>query len=134
MWSARCERRHADPKALFRRSGRDPAVPCRTQNREGTNQVSKAPVLCSTTALIRIAIQKDLVPEQRNEEPRRASAGAIDKKLYRCELETNLRACFLSMAAGNEDREYGASWVRLRLGIRIKFADQTISIFLCGRR
>src|ERR1700732_2883503 len=134
MWSATCERRHADPKALFRRSGRDPAVPCRTQNREGTNQASKAPALCSTTALIRIAIQKDLVPEQRNEEPRKASAGAIDKKLYRCEPGTNLQACFQSMAAGNEDREYDASWVGLWLSIRIEFADQTISVFFCGRR
>src|ERR1700732_2251492 len=134
MWSARCERRHSDPKGLFRRSGRDPAVPGRTQNREETNQASKAPVLCSTTALIRIAMQKDLVPEQRNEEPRRASAGAIDKKLYRCEPGTNLQACFQLMAAGNEDPEYGASWVGLRSGIRIKFADQPISVFFCGRR
>src|ERR1700681_4755595 len=132
MWSAKCERRRVVPEWLFRRFGRDPAVPCRTQNREETNQASKAPVLCSTTALIKIAIQKQLVREQRNEEPRRASAGAIDKKLYRCEPGTNLQACSQPMAVGNEDQEYGASWVRLRLGIRIEFADQTISIFFCG--
>src|ERR1700730_9489698 len=134
MWSARCERCHAGPKGLFRRSDRDPAVPGRTQNREESNQASKAPVLCSTTALIRIAIQKEVVPERRNEEPRRASAGAIDKRLYRCEPGTNLQACCQPMAAGNEAQEYGASWLALRLGIRIELADQTISIFFCGRR